>query len=71
MALSDADVLAALKAKRDAVIAQMAATDVGPAFAVDGVSVSSEWSELKAVLDDLDAMIQRYESPVVVYSVGD
>jgi hypothetical protein len=71
MALSDADVLAALKSKRDAVIAQMAAADIGPSFAVDGVSVSSEWDQLKAVLDDLDKLIDKYEGPTVAYSVGD
>jgi hypothetical protein len=69
MALSNAEYVETLKTQRDAYFAELAL--LGPSFSVDGVSVSSERAELLAAIKDIETLIDKYQGPVVAYSVGD
>jgi hypothetical protein len=70
MAQSIAEVITDLEEQRDAIIARLEVISLGPSFSIDGVSVTSEWSELMQRWRDIMEMLQRLEGPVCTYTMG-
>ena len=71
MPQSTSEVITDLETQRDAIIARLAVLELGPSFAIDGVSITSEWAELMGRLKDIIALLEMYRGPTVVHSVGD